>query len=105
MADKTAEDILSRSVEEWNKWRYHHTRLEPAEGDCDHAGRPDLDLSNANLHGANLSVADLRDANLIGANLGGADLTDSDLSGANLNDADLSGANLTSYCPKLWIGG
>ena len=47
------------------------------------------DLSDANLHGANL-----RSAYLSGANLGGANLSDAYLSGADLSDADLSDANL-----------
>lgn len=95
MADKKAKDMLSRGVEEWNEWRYHLASLDPAEANSAHAGQRDLDLSNADLHGANLSGADLRDTNLIGANLGGADLTDADFSGANLTDTELSGANLT----------
>lgn len=52
------------------------------------------DLSGANLSGANLSGADLINANLTGANLSGANLRFANLSGANLRFANLSGANL-----------
>ena len=46
-----------------------------------------IDLSGADLRGANLRWADLR-----GANLRWADLRGADLSGANLSRADLRGA-------------
>jgi uncharacterized protein YjbI with pentapeptide repeats len=46
-------------------------------------------LSNARMHGADLSRA-----RLIGANLSGADLSNADLMGANLCMANLSGADL-----------
>ena len=59
-----------------------------------------VDLSRANLSGANLLNADLSDAELSGANLSGAnlynaDLRGADLSGANLLNADLSGVELS----------
>ena len=54
-----------------------------------------IDLSDANLSGANLSGADLSGANLRYANLSGADLRYANLSGANLSYANLSGANLS----------
>ena len=53
-----------------------------------------IDLSGANLSGANLGAAHLRGVNLFYAHLRGADLSGADLSGANLSGADLSGANL-----------
>jgi len=73
--------ILQRG--DWNKWRADH---------------PDtiLDLSGANLRGADLSGANLDWVNLRGANLRGADL-----SGANLIEAVLSGADLK----KAALGG
>lgn len=65
---------------------------------------PDVDLSNANLRGIDLSYAvlfqgdfsgaDLRGANLRDAFLIRADLSGADLTGADLSDADLVGANL-----------
>ncbi len=48
-----------------------------------------LDLSDANLGGANLNEADLGDADLCGARLRKANLSDADLSGADLRDANL----------------
>lgn len=60
--------------------------------DCLHgANLRFADLSDADLHGAELSYADLR-----GANLRDADLRCADLSHANLSCADLWGANLRS---------
>lgn len=53
-----------------------------------------LNLSEADLSGANLFFADLRDANLRDANLRGADLRAANLRTANLNGADLIGAKL-----------
>lgn len=57
------------------------------------------DLTNAHLHGAtltgaSLSDAILTDADLTGARLGGAVLTSAELSGANLRGAILAGADL-----------
>ena len=51
------------------------------------------DLRGANLHGADLLGADLRHADLCGANLHGANLHGADLRGADLHGADLCGAN------------
>jgi len=64
------------------------------------AKNSEVDLSGANLRGANLYEVDLSGANLRGANLyevdlSGADLYEADLSGANLYEADLSGADLS----------
>ncbi len=53
-----------------------------------------IDLSDADLSGANLIGADLSDADLIGADLSRADLIGADLIGADLRDADLSYTNL-----------
>ena len=61
-----------------------------------------IDLSGADLIGANLSGADLSGANLTGADLHGANLSSTDyfyrgaadLSGATLTNADLTGADL-----------
>ena len=56
----------------------------------------DADLVGADLRDADLVGANLRDADLRGADLGGANLRDADLRGANLRDADLGGADLGS---------
>jgi uncharacterized protein YjbI with pentapeptide repeats len=53
------------------------------------------DLSGADFSGADLSGADLSSTDLINANLSGADLINADLSGADLSGADLSGADLS----------
>ena len=53
------------------------------------------DLNGADLTGANLTGADLTGADLTGANLTGADFTGANLTGADLTGIDLTGANLT----------
>jgi len=52
------------------------------------------DLHGADLHGAKLFAADLHGAKLLFADLRGAHLDEADLSGAHLTSADLSGADL-----------
>jgi len=63
---------------------------------CDFNGisLKDLNLSWANLEGANLSQTDLERTNLQGANLKGTNLQGADLGKTLLAGADLSGANL-----------
>ena len=68
-------------------------------------GGEKADLSGADLRYINLSDADLSGANLRGADLRYVNLSDADLSGAdlryiNLSDADLSGANLRGADPR-----
>jgi uncharacterized protein YjbI with pentapeptide repeats len=53
-----------------------------------------VDLCEANLNGAKLSLVNLSDANLSIVNLSGANLSEANLSNAKLNVARLSGANL-----------
>ena len=55
----------------------------------------DANLSGADLSRANLSDADLSDADLSDADLSRANLSDADLSDADLSDANLSGADLS----------
>jgi hypothetical protein len=86
MANKEQLRILKQGVDAWNNWR---------------AKTPDtdIDLTEANLIGANLSEVDFSNANLRGANLirvilSGANLSGATLQGAGLRQADLRGANL-----------
>ena len=86
MANEEQLALLKAGVEGWNKWREE---------------KPDekIDLSKANLigadlRGANLLLADLTGANLILANLSGANLAGAQLKGAQVDKADLSGADL-----------
>jgi uncharacterized protein YjbI with pentapeptide repeats len=105
--------LLRQGVAAWNEWREKN----PLEGRVDLSGanlaganfgranlraadlsRADLSearLYRANLGGANLCGADLREADLIGANLSRAELIGADLSGAYLSEANLSGADLS----------
>jgi uncharacterized protein YjbI with pentapeptide repeats len=79
MANAELVELVQR--DRWNKWRTDH---------------PDkkLDLTKADLAGADLKWADLRRANLRGADLRGANLREADLSWANLREASLSAADL-----------
>src|SRR6266498_577116 len=81
MANEEQVAILRKGVEVWNKWWNEN----PGIG---------IDLSEANLVGANLSGAYLTNANLMAANLMRANLTGAILNGANLHSAELHGANL-----------
>jgi uncharacterized protein YjbI with pentapeptide repeats len=77
MADENQVALLRHGVANWNAWR---------EG----KNRGPIDLSYADLSGANLTEAILFGANLISANL-----TEAILVGANLTEAALMGANLS----------
>ncbi len=91
MADEAHLAVLRQGADTWNAWR------------AAHAGTP-ADFANANLRGldlskANLAGADCRNADLRGTVLSGATLTDANLAGANffksvLDAADLASANL-----------
>lgn len=82
MANEDQLRILWQGVDAWNIWR--------AKNSDEH-----VDLSRADLIGANLRGADLSEVTLNGANLNGADLVGADLSWANLVGADLSMADLS----------
>lgn len=56
----------------------------------------ELDLSNANLEGANLSDAYMGFCNLTGANLRNADLSNAEIECCEVADADFSGADLSN---------
>lgn len=62
--------------------------------DLDEANLSGVDLRNARLTGANLYGADLADADMAGADLDHAVVSDVSLSGADLHDASFFGANL-----------
>ena len=64
---------------------------------------PALDLSEANLRGANLIGANLSGADLSGADLRWANLSEADLRWANLSEANLRWANLRwANLPTNW---
>ena len=92
MADPEHLNILKQGADVWNRWREE-----------EFVGRgPDLsgveltraELSGANFFKADLSGADLPGASLLQANLSGADLHGAKLSWADLHWVDLSEANL-----------
>jgi uncharacterized protein YjbI with pentapeptide repeats len=91
MANAQQLALLKAGIEGWNTWR----GMNPEEKiDLTVADLRGADLSEANLSGANLRGADLIRANLQGANLYRADLTQANLTIANLIGADLRGACL-----------
>ncbi len=71
----------------------------------------ELDLSNADLEGADLSDAYIGFCNLTGANLRNADLSNATIECCKVKDADFSGADLsgaeidstTDICPEAII--
>lgn len=101
MADPEQLRILKEGVDLWNQRRL--ADLEMGMGD---SGTCKVDLSGADLHGANLSEIDLSGVDLSEAHfcaaylnradLCEADLSKADLSRAHLSEADLSGAELRS---------
>ena len=78
---------LLTNIKNFNQWRE-----EQPDSDINLSG---ADLSGADLRGAKLSWADLRGAKLSWADLSGADLRGAWLSWADLSGADLSGADLS----------
>ena len=64
--------------------------------DLSTAFRDELDLSNANLEGANLSDAYIGFCNLNGANLRNADFSSAIIKCCTVTDADFSGADLSN---------
>ena len=83
MAKQEQLEILKQGVEIWNKWREDNPDVE-------------IDLSGANLLGANLSEANFTNADLSETNLTRAILFDVDLEWADISGANLSEANLTN---------
>ncbi|WP_228016344.1 pentapeptide repeat-containing protein [Leptolyngbya ectocarpi] len=80
----------------WNKWRQQNLLVKPdlTNLEFDRKSLQGVNLSRANLTGANLSGVDLWKANLVLANLTNADLSKARLRDANLIRANLSGARL-----------
>lgn len=64
--------------------------------DLSTASLDELDLSNANLEGANLSDAYIGFCNLTGANLRNADLSNATMECCTVTDADFSGTDLSN---------
>lgn len=83
MANKEHIKILNHGMKIWNQWRMQNSEVGP-------------DLSNADLHSADLRFFDFNLTSFRNANLAFADLRSADFSGANLTDAILTGANLTN---------
>jgi uncharacterized protein YjbI with pentapeptide repeats len=89
---------LKEGVKAWNKWRLKCPAMEINlyEADFFMANLSFMvNLSEANLGGANLTRTDLRRGNLTGADLTDANLTEVNLTRADLSEANLGGANLT----------
>ncbi len=83
MDKKEVLGMLKKNVDQFNKFRKENPAVV-------------IDLSGADLSGANLVNADLGRANLAGANLQRANLDHATLGSAVLEKADLRGANITS---------
>src|SRR3989338_6846226 len=107
MANPDHVKLLSNCQIAIAQWRSDHTEqwLDLSEADLHGANLAGLnltyadfrkaDLSGANLSGAELAFAKFEDAKLVGANFSDTFMMFSDLSRANLNSAVFDGANLT----------
>ncbi|WP_017325808.1 pentapeptide repeat-containing protein [Synechococcus sp. PCC 7336] len=87
MANLESVERLQQGVEEWNQWRLKNPTILTID-------LAQADLSEANLHKANLAGADLHEANLNAADLSAANLFQANLQAIQLNGADLCQANL-----------
>lgn len=91
MANKEQRAKLNEGAKAWNEWR----RSGPREAiDLSRADLSGANLNNANLSDAELSYANLSRARLSGSNLRSARLPYTKLNGARLNRANLEGAKL-----------
>jgi uncharacterized protein YjbI with pentapeptide repeats len=97
MADKSQLDTLKQGVKAWNEWRMqnHSIKVDLSEAELSGANLTISDFYWAKLSGANLTKANLRDAELLAANFSGANCTDTDLTGAALASADLTEVNFS----------
>jgi len=87
-----------RALRKHRNWMTKKSWLEDGSlCECDFQGAElsECDLHKANLRGANLRNAELVEANLCDADLRGADLTIANLVGADLRRADFRGADVT----------
>lgn len=87
VADEEHVREIRKGAHDWNEWRQRQSgwlRIDLSGAD----------LKGANLHKANLTGADLRNVDLSNANLMLASLNDTDLTGANLSGASLLGTKL-----------
>ena len=82
MANQEHVTLVLQGSEAWRRWRKENVGVTP-------------DLSEANLSGAELSLANLIKASLIGADLSEANLRGANLFQADLHEANLRGANLS----------
>ena len=106
MANEEQLVLLKAGVEGWNEWRKKEPdeEIDLTEADLSGANLARVDLqqarlwraklTNANLEKANIWGADLREANLDKANLVEANLSESDCRKASLMTADVRGGNL-----------
>lgn len=83
--------------QEWNIWRLEHPneQVDLSGADLNGADLKKVNFYRANLNGTKLRDTNLRKANLIRTSLVGATLIDAHLFGANLSKAKLVGAYLT----------
>ena len=91
-----------RDASEWNDWlaqqRAASLPIDLSRADLVGADLCCVDLSGANLSGADLSNAHLSGANLSGANLHGAIIAGADMDCVNLTRADLTAADVRCAC-------
>ena len=92
MANVTQLNILKLGKFAWNEWRKIHPDIRI---DLSEAQLPGANLEKANLTGAILTKAYLHRAHLFGADVQGADFSDADLRQANFMWTDLRDGNFT----------
>ena len=92
--DANRKGLLIQFLYEAQLIQIKHTIIDLSNADLSGANLARADLTGAHLARANLTGADLAGAMLIRASLWKADLSGTDLSGVDLSEADLSGAIL-----------
>lgn len=85
-------EILSSSVQEWNKWRADNWNIKP---DLSGGDLREVNMFKANLDDVNLASADLRGAVMINCTARHADFEHANMDGVQLQGANLTSANLT----------